>query len=58
MSPLPGGNPMVQNQSLVQFASGSAELVTYSNTVNTALIGTRIVLEKKPMKARLLLAVR
>ncbi|MGO4182656.1 hypothetical protein AB4Z17_15835 [Paenibacillus sp. TAF43_2] len=38
---------MVQNQSLVQFASGSAELVTYSNTVNTALIGTRIVLEKK-----------
>lgn len=47
MSPLPGGNPMVQNQSLVQFASGSAELVTYSNTVNTALIGTRIVLEKK-----------
>lgn len=55
MSPLPGGNPMVQNQSLVQFASGSAELVTYSNTVNTALIGTRIVLEKKAYESEVTL---
>ncbi|WP_179089757.1 DUF11 domain-containing protein [Paenibacillus sp. FSL A5-0031] len=46
---------MVQNQSLVQFASGSAELVTYSNTVNTALIGTRIVLEKKAYESEVTL---
>lgn len=37
---------MLQNQSLVQFASGSVEMVTYSNTVNTALIGTRILIDK------------
>ncbi|CAM4245643.1 putative repeat protein (TIGR01451 family) [Paenibacillus endophyticus] len=55
MSPSPAGNPMLQNQSFVQFASGSVELVTYSNTVNTALIGTQVAIVKRAFESEALL---
>lgn len=55
MSPSPAGNPMLQNQSFVQFASGSVELVTYSNTVNTALIGTQVAIVKRAYESEVLL---
>jgi uncharacterized repeat protein (TIGR01451 family) len=51
MSLISSGKPVVQNQSLVQFASGSVEMVTYSNTVNTALIGTRIIIDKSAFES-------
>lgn len=51
MSPFSDANPTLQNQSLVQFASGSVELVTYSNTVNTSLIGTRIIIAKRALES-------
>ncbi|WP_139991551.1 DUF11 domain-containing protein [Paenibacillus paridis] len=55
MSPQPLNQPMLQNQSLVQFASGSVEMVTYSNTVNTALIGTRILIDKTAYESEVFL---
>ncbi|WP_141504992.1 DUF11 domain-containing protein [Paenibacillus luteus] len=55
MSPLPFNQPMLQNQSLVQFASGSVEMVTYSNTVNTALIGTRVLIDKSAYESEVFL---
>ncbi|WP_138753147.1 DUF11 domain-containing protein [Paenibacillus sinopodophylli] len=55
MSPSPAGNPTLQNQSFVQFASGSVDFVTYSNTVDTALIGTRVSIVKKAFESEVLL---
>ncbi|OBZ13121.1 DUF11 domain-containing protein [Bacillus sp. FJAT-26390] len=51
MSLISSNNPIVQNQSLVQFASGSAAFVTYSNTVNTALVGTRVEINKSAFES-------